>query len=215
MPSDISRGRRRGPEMKKPRRKAGAVQYRSVQCDTHPIRTSLFLPQVRRHECDLSHRLLKRKWPRKRPVRGATASSSVTPSANERRAHGACHHPDEAIGARRFSRGVAAAHHAPPSSGARLPRKQEPTAPISGKKPAGQTGTIIMLSSPSEHGPGFLPRAHTRGRDQLHPVSVAAFARIGAALYSPQALTNDGNINAAFLCVGDYVTNAQHRAFPP
>jgi hypothetical protein len=83
-----------------------------------------------------------------------------------------------------------------------LPRKHEPTVTISGKRLSGRTGTMTMLSSPTEHGAGQSPVPHTQGRHQLHPISVAAFARVGAALYSPQALTNDGNINAAFLCVG-------------
>jgi hypothetical protein len=103
-----------------------------------------------------------------------------------------------AIGGRRFGPGCARGGR---STGGPRPRKREPTATISGKNLSGWTGTISMLSSPTEHGPGQSPVPHTQGRDQLPPISVAAFGRTVTALYSPQALTNDGNINAAFLCV--------------
>jgi hypothetical protein len=43
------------------------------------------------------------------------------------------------------------------STGGPVLRKDEPTATISGKCLSVRTGTVAMLSSPSEHGPGHFP----------------------------------------------------------
>jgi hypothetical protein len=55
------------------------------------------------------------------------------------------------------------------STGDPLPRKNEPIATTSGKSLSGRTGTMTMLSSPTEHGAGQSPVPHTQGRHQLHP----------------------------------------------